>query len=105
LPIKLDTWCWTKFATCSKLWNKACTGFSDMLYLRFDLETTLEEKIRIKSIYHSQQSSPNNRYEIKHSNKPYELYTRKWLHVNAPNNLTSNHPKHLVSKNSLLTLN
>lgn len=29
--IKLDTWCWTKFVTCSKWWNKACTGFSDML--------------------------------------------------------------------------
>jgi hypothetical protein len=64
LPIKLDTCCWTKFATCSKLWNNACTGFSDMLHLRFDLGTTLEEK-RQSNQYNSQQGSSNNRLKIK----------------------------------------
>jgi hypothetical protein len=87
LPIKLDIWCWTKFATCSKLWNKACTGFSDMLYLRFDLETTLEEKIRIKSIYHRQQSSTNNRYEIKHT--IWIIYKKMTTCEHAPNNFKS----------------
>jgi len=58
-PIKLDTWSWTKFVTCSKLWNKACTGFSDMLpEIRF--EDKIWGKVTNKSIHQSQQSSSNN---------------------------------------------
>lgn len=30
-PTKLERWCWTKFETCSKFWNRTCSGFAGIL--------------------------------------------------------------------------
>lgn len=48
-PIKLERWCWTKFETCSKLWQRAWSGFSYMLPEEWDGITWEKKKKKQQS--------------------------------------------------------